>query len=180
MPVRTLLGGLLLGVLYPVWLVAGAFDYFCHRRSRIEHTSGLTESQLHVAQFVAVAVIFVPAVLLRTTFPILILMVAACLVHTALSFVDVSHTIGRRYISTLEQHVHGFLNVIPFVAIALLAILEWDTLSASGSVHWRPDGEPLSRRQQAGLLASFVVLAGAPIVEEWTRSRRAALSGAQR
>ena len=47
------LWGLLLWVLYPLWLLAGAIDYVCHRRTNIEHTSGATESLLHLAQFAA-------------------------------------------------------------------------------------------------------------------------------
>src|SRR5690606_6298255 len=35
---------------YPAWLIAGGIDYWCHRHSSIERTSGVVESLYHVAQ----------------------------------------------------------------------------------------------------------------------------------
>jgi hypothetical protein len=32
----------------PLWLIAGLADWFCHRASDIEHTSGPKESVLHL------------------------------------------------------------------------------------------------------------------------------------
>ncbi|KKJ01741.1 diguanylate cyclase, partial [Burkholderia gladioli] len=43
------------GVL-PVWLAAGLADWWCHRRSRIEATSGLRVSLLHLAQLAEVGI----------------------------------------------------------------------------------------------------------------------------
>jgi hypothetical protein len=31
----------------PIWFIAGVADYFCHRRSKVETTSGMTESLIH-------------------------------------------------------------------------------------------------------------------------------------
>jgi len=31
----------------PLWIAAGLADWFCHRRTRIERTSGLTENAFH-------------------------------------------------------------------------------------------------------------------------------------
>ena len=172
MQLRTLLSGFLTSVLYPMWLVAGASDYICHRRTRIERTSGVTESWLHVAQFISIAVIFVAAVLLEITLAVVIAMIVALIAHTVLSFIDVAYTMRYRHISTLEQHVHGFLDVIPFVAVGLLAILYWDEVSLANGAPLRLKDEPLSKVQAGVLLGSFGVLAGIPILEEWFRTRR--------
>jgi 4-hydroxybenzoate polyprenyltransferase len=179
MQLRTLLGVFLAYVLYPLWLFGGAVDYLCHRKTDIAHTSGERESLLHLAQFSTIAAIFVGAVLLEITSAVIVLMMLAVVAHTALSFIDVSYTLSRRHISTLEQHVHGLLNVIPFVAVALLAILNWDQLQThSGESLVRLKDEPLAPVHVGLLLGSFSVLAGIPVLEEWLRTHlaRAAMS----
>lgn len=170
MPLRTLLGGFLVWLLYPLWLVAGGIDYFCHRQTDIEHTSGPKESAFHVAEFVAVGFIVVAAAMLEITLAVLVLMFAAACVHTVLSFVDVSYTEGRRRITALEQHAHGVLNVLPFIVVALLAMMHWDDLLTGGALRWRD--APLTLQQQVALIGSFVVLAGTPVFEELFRTRQ--------
>lgn len=175
MALRTLLGEFLAWVVYPLWLLAGAGDYLSHRSTHIERTSGNPESWLHVAQFVAIAIIFCCAVLLEITLGVLAIMALALILHAALSLTDVSYTLGRRHISAFEQHVHGFMDVLPFIAVCLLALTHWDTLvarEANGSMlRWKD--APLTWAEIALLLGSFFVLAGGPIAEEWFRTRRA-------
>ena len=92
-----------------------------------------------------------------------------------LAFVDVSYTQGRRHISPLEQHVHGYLEVLPIVAVALWVVLAFDELgTAPWALQW---DSPLSRLPRIALLGSFFVLAGTPIVEEWLRTRRRPAGG---
>jgi hypothetical protein len=66
--------------------------------------------------------------------------------------------------------VHGFMDVLPLVAVATLGVQHWREIRAG------PDGielaGPVSSRQVL-LLLSFVVLAGFPIVEELVRTLRA-------
>ena len=38
---------LILYVILPIWTVAGAVDWWCHRRTKIEENSGLRESLIH-------------------------------------------------------------------------------------------------------------------------------------
>ncbi len=177
MQLRMLLGGFLAWVLYPLWLIGGAVDYLCHRRTDIQHTSGIQESWYHVAQFITIALVFVGAVLLQITLPVVIVLMVLVLAHTVLSFIDVSYTLGRRHISTTEQHAHGLLNVIPLIAVGVLAILNWQTLLApSTDSVVRLRDEPLSATHVAMLLGSFSVLAGGPVLEEWLRTYRARLN----
>lgn len=170
MPLRALLGESLVWVLYPLWLVAGGIDYLCHRHTDIERTSGATESSFHIAEFLTIGFIVVAAALLEITLVVLILMFAAACVHTALAFVDVSYTIGRRRITALEQHVHGVMNVLPFVAVAILAMLNWDHLLYGSALRWKD--APLTLQQQILLISSFVILAGAPVFEELLRTKQ--------
>jgi hypothetical protein len=184
MQLRTLLGEFLAWVLYPLWLLSGVTDYLCHRRTDISHTSGIRESWFHVAQFLTVALLFLCAVLLQVTLAVAILMVALVLAHSVLSFVDVSYTLGRRHISATEQHAHGFLDVIPLVAVGLLAVLNWEAMQARApgieQSAIRMKDQPLAAVHIAMLLGSFGVLAGGSVVEEWLRTHRARMARSKR
>lgn len=168
MPLRTLLLNFLSFAVYPAWLIAGALDYACHRRTKIEHTSGRTEGWLHVAQFVTIAIIFFAAVLLKPTLAMIAIAGTAAMLHLVLSYVDVSYTQSKRFISPLEQHVHAFLNVLPIVAVCLLALIgSSDGLWSNGLV---PQVHELSPRTLTLFIGSFVVLAGTPVIEEFLRT----------
>jgi hypothetical protein len=166
-----LLEALLVWGLYPVWLLAGAADYLCHRRSDIEHTSGSKESWFHLLQFLCLLVALSAAVLLKTNAVVFGVIVAAVLSHSLLSFFDVSYTDGRRYISPIEQQVHGFMDVLPWVATALFGVLHWPEIR-SGITSSLFVLRTSLELEHGLLLGSFIVLTGAPILEELMRTRR--------
>jgi hypothetical protein len=181
MTVRELLQTVLLWGIYPVWLLAGAGDYLCHRQTDIEHTSGTKESWFHVLQFASLLPAFAAAVLLKVNAVVFTLIVVCVIAHSVLAHVDISYTDGLRHISPMEQHVHGFMEVLPLVAAALLGILHWPEISAgvSDPMLSRPIfSQPLfSLRAPIDiarmlLVGSFAVLAGVPIVEELARTYR--------
>jgi hypothetical protein len=155
-------------VIYPAWLAAGGLDYLCHRRADIEHTSGVTESRLHVAQWVCMALIVALGVIAQITLAVWIVLLLAALAHSALAYIDVSYTQARRRITPLEQLAHNYLEVLPLIAVALLAFIHWP-LETEPSVAVR-DGLGWG---DAALLGSFVFLAGAPVFEELLRTLRA-------
>ena len=164
------LSALLLWVMYPVWLLAGAGDYVCHRLTDIERTSGATESWLHVAQFAVLASAFACAVLLQMSTAVFIVMVVLVLAHSALSYIDVRYTDGRRRILPIEQTIHGFMEVLPLGAVALIGVQHWPEIR-SGSLVFA--GRAALEWDRVLLLASFVVLAGVPVLEELLRTVRA-------
>lgn len=166
---RDSLSALLLWGIYPVWLLAGAGDYFCHHRTDIERTAGATESWLHLAQFGCLAVAFACALLLEISAAVFVLMVMLVLTHSLLSYIDVRYTEGRRHIAPIEQTVHGFMDVLPLVAVALLGVQHWPEIRA-GSVTFAP--LPSIELERMLLLLSFVALAGLPIIEELLRCLR--------
>lgn len=170
MDIRELLQTLLVWGLYPVWLLAGAVDYLCHRQTDIEHTSGTRESWLHLLQFISLLIPFAAAALLHMNAIVFGVMAAVVIAHSVLAHIDVSYTDGRRHISPIEQLVHGFMDVLPIVALALIGVLHWSQITAS------PDAPVFSLRplelERALLVASFAVLAGVPIVEELARTYR--------
>lgn len=168
---RELLQALLLWGLYPAWLLAGAGDYLCHRLTDIEHTSGVTESWLHLLQFVSLLIAFAAVVFLQLNVVVYGLIVVLVVVHSVLAHMDVSYTDGRRHISPFEQLVHGFMDVLPLVAVALIGVLHWSAITGP------LDGPLLSLRAPLDLgrvllVGSFAVLAGVPILEELARTRR--------
>jgi hypothetical protein len=158
-------------VLYPLWLAAGAADYLCHRRTHIEHTSGVVESWLHIAQFISIGALLALATLFSITTMVWVCLLALALVHSALSFLDVAYSEKRRRISPTEQLMHGFLNVIPLIAVGWLGVLNWPLSSRAASGPWF-ESTPMM------LLVSFGALAGAPILEEFVRTLRARGSAA--
>jgi hypothetical protein len=174
MELRTVLLGLLAWVLYPLWLLAGAADYLCHRRTAIERTSGAHESWLHLAQLACIGIALVLAAAFEATRPVLLLMLVAVLTHSVLAFVDVSYTSGRRYISPFEQQVHGYLDVIPLIAVCLFGALHWSQPQAGATAFVLDDGFVAGK--PAVLLLSFAVLAGVPVIEELIRALRARVS----
>jgi hypothetical protein len=167
MDLRSFLTGLIAWGLYPAWLAAGGLDYLCHRRTDIDHTSGVTESWLHVAQLACMALIVALGVLAHITLAVFIVLALAALAHSALAFIDVSYTQSRRAITPLEQLAHNYLEVLPLVVVALLAVIHWPLekdvwFAARPGIGW---GHAL-------LLGSFAVLAGVPVFEELLRTLR--------
>jgi hypothetical protein len=157
--------------IYPAWLLAGLGDYLCHRRTAIDRTSGVRESWLHVAQLVCLAVAFACAVLLQITTAVLIVLVVLVAAHSLLSYIDVRYTDGRRRILPIEQTVHGFMDVLPITAVALLGVQHWPEIR-DGSMTLAPVAAV--NQDRILLLSSFVVLAGVPVLEELLRTLRTA------
>lgn len=171
MQLRQLLFYLLVFVLYPAWLLSGGIDYLCHRRTRIEETAGPTESWLHLAQFLVLGAAFAVAVLFTPTVTTIACVFAGVVAHTALSYIDVSYTVHRRFISPLEQLVHGAMDWIPIFGVALLVVLYWNQLAGDTSGAVALDAAT-SLRQKTLLVGSYFVLAGVPVVEELMRTLR--------
>lgn len=179
MELRSNLVLLLSCVLYPLWLGAGAADYICHRLTDMEQTSGVRESLLHVAQFIVLACALLATLLLEMTALVFTLVAALVVVHTVLAYVDVRYTQGRRLISPFEQQVHGWMDIIPLVALGLIAVLNWQRISAGFSWPAMQLRRPTMPAAQFWLLfGSFLVLSGGSVFEELLRNWRASLTSA--
>jgi hypothetical protein len=164
-------------LLYGLWLAAGLVDYLCHRWSHIERTSGVTESSYHLLQFLVLGLGLLAATLLAVTPLVLLAIVMSVAAHSVLVYRDVAYTEGRRVISPLEQHVHGYLEVLPVVAVGLLVLFEWnDVATAAWTLRWK--APPLSAAELATILGSFFVLGGTPILEELLRVSSSSQSSA--
>jgi hypothetical protein len=154
-----LLWGLLGYVVFPLWLLSGVADYLCHARSDIAHTSGSRESALHLLQTAEIGLPVLVFLFLSTNALTLAVMAAGVVTHTATSWRDVKFAAQLRHISPAEQYVHSFLNVLPWIALALVAILHWPVVVAMFDPAIASDWQPRWRQPpfNGGIL--FVVLA---------------------
>ena len=131
MTAQAMAATLLLWVIYPLWLLAGAVDMLCHRRTSLPTTSGIVESGLHLAQLGLIGCAVLMTLFFTVTKLTIALMAALILLHSIASFVDVAYTDPRRRIPPLEQHIHAYLEVLPWTALFAVAIWQWPTLRAS-------------------------------------------------
>jgi hypothetical protein len=179
MELRSNLVLLLSCMLYPLWLGAGAADYICHRLTDMEHTSGVRESLLHVAQFSVLACALLATLSLEMTAVVFTLVAVLVIIHTVLAYIDVRYTQDRRPILPFEQQVHGWMDVIPLIAVGLIAVLHWERISAGFSWTGIELQRPMLSAAQFWLLfGSFLVLSGGAVFEELLRNWRASLTSA--
>jgi hypothetical protein len=172
MTLREWLWGLLAFGVLPAWLAAGGADWWCHRRSRIEHTSGAKESRLHLLLFVQVAAPASIALWFEVSAGLFALMATCVIAHMLTSWWDTSYAQPKRHIAPIEQQIHSWLEMLPLFALLIVGVLQVDELrERHWSINWR--AEPLPAPWVAGTLLAFAAGA-ALIIEEWWRSARAA------
>lgn len=116
----------LLYFILPLWVGAGLFDYFLHKRTRIESTSGTKESILHILQLAEAGLPVIVALLFEINALVIAAMLIALIIHEATALWDVTYAHTRRYISPWEQHVHSFLEVLPIMAVSFVTVLYWN------------------------------------------------------
>ncbi|MGK5727924.1 diguanylate cyclase [Streptomyces sp. URMC 124] len=170
---------LLYGVL-PLWVVPAVADWWMHKKTRIEHTSGVKESAVHALMMTEAGVPVAMGLLARINPLVLSVMGGAALAHGATALYDVSLATKEREVRPVEQHIHSFLEVLPLSAMAFTACLHADEVRATlrggrGRGDWLllPKERPLPVKYLAGL--GVVIGAGVilPYAEELSRCLRA-------
>jgi hypothetical protein len=170
----------LLLIVMPIWLAAGLLDWWCHRTSHIETTSGVGESLLHLAMLAEGGFAVLIGLFLEVNGLVLALFVATYLVHEATSYWDLTFANARREVRPFEQRVHDYLGVVPFAALSLVLVLHWPQAAAwfgAGpeplklTLEWKH--QPLSTTSIASLLGAIVVFELVPFLEELIRTLRA-------
>ncbi len=154
----------------PAWLLAGGADWFCHRRSGIERTSGPRESWLHLILYLQIAVPAVLGLWLEISATLLVIMATGVLAHMATSWWDTAFSQPRRFIAPIEQLVHSWLEMVPLFALILVAAIH-ATEFAQPRWHLVLRAPSLPVIQRWGF--TLAVLAGIPlIIEEIWRGMR--------
>jgi len=170
---------LLMVAVIPLWIAAGLADWWCHRRTAIEYTSGLPENAFHWLLLAEGGVALLAVALFESNGAVLLLVFAAFLAHEVTTFVELRYTVPLRAVTPGEQMVHSFVELLPLVLLALLAVMRWDQVLA-----FFDGGEPdlaLRLKQPSwppaylGAVALAVLLLNAlPLAEESIRCARAA------
>jgi hypothetical protein len=169
----------LMYVVIPLWLIAGLADWTCHRATKIEKTSGLKESLLHLLMLGEVGVPILAALFLQISAPVIGLMLGALALHQVTSIWDVSYTAKRREIPPIEQHVHTYLEMIPMMATTFVSVLHWPKVQELFGRRERRDmtirlkEDPLPAPYIAATLGAVAVFAILPFLEEAWRCSRA-------
>jgi len=164
-------------VLLPSWAVPALADYRYHKRSRIEDTTGLPEAQPHALMMLEIGAAVAAALFLRITRTVFVGMLGCAAAHAVTSAQDIRLAYDSpREVSPGEQHVHGFLEVMPWTVIGTLTCLHWQQIR-----HSEPDSPRLAWRDPplpwwyrvAAAGAAVAGVAG-PYADETRRCRRAA------
>ncbi|ELS57757.1 hypothetical protein [Streptomyces viridochromogenes] len=175
--VRYLLYGLL-----PSWFVPGVADWWMHRRTRIEETAGTKESLIHSLMMAEVGLPIALTLRYEVNPLLLSAQLGATAAHEATALWDVRTAVDSdREVKPVEQHIHSFLESLPFAALASLMCLHADQVkSLLRGGHGDPDAwrlVPRRRSLSGGYLAGVGVAIGAcvllPYGEELLRCVRA-------
>jgi hypothetical protein len=178
---RILLINLILYGLLPLWGITGFIDWWCHRRSRIEETTGLKESLAHSVMGLQLGIPIVMGLVFEINVLILLICFAALLSHSAVAHWDVRYSSPKRHITVWETHVHAYMATIPFFILLLIMIINWDVVLTLISLDWQGQFslEPTGNAQvtsayRRGYLIFMTVFCVFPYVEENLRCYLAA------
>ena len=167
-------------IFVPLWAAAGLSDWYWHKRTDIEHTAGLPESLLHIVMFGEAGVPLLLALFCEVNAGSFAASIASIIVHELTAFVDVRYAANHRKIPQWEDHTHSFLEVLPFTALSMTAIIHWGefrSLLAAGherpDFRFRPKRRRLPMRHIAELAAILAFGVALPYANELYRCWRA-------
>ena len=172
-----LLQAILMYGVVPLWAAAGTADYLCHRASRIEETSGPKESMMHLLELIEAGGPLLAVLFLEVNAGVLLFMMLGLVVHQATAVWDVRYANQTREVSPAEQHVHGIMEMLPLMAVVIVAVIYWPAMlsllghgSASYAIELKE--RPLPTWYLASVLAAAVGM-GSLYVEELARTLHA-------
>jgi hypothetical protein len=164
---------LLMYVVFPLWVAAGFADWSCHVRTGIAVTSGLKENALHWLMYAEIGVGMLAVAFFEIDAAVLAIVFAVFVVHEATVYWDLDYSTMRRDVGPFEQMVHSFLELLPLLSLALLAIIAWPQALAvahlgEGVADWslRMKDEPWPVGYIAVALAASVLFNALPLVQE--------------
>ncbi|HJL96820.1 MAG TPA: hypothetical protein QF401_01590 [Candidatus Poseidoniaceae archaeon] len=173
----TLVLNVILYVLLPLWGIASMLDWWCHKQTDIEATSGLHEANIHCLMGAQIGLPLVLSLIFEVNVLILLLCFAALIAHEFIAHYDVHYTTGKREISIWEVHAHNYLATLPFFLILLIIVRKWEvfldliTLNWAGGFSFQLRQEPLgaSGNYAAIYIATMSILVVVPYMQEWWR-----------
>lgn len=169
----------LLYFIVPLWLAAGFADWLCHRKTKIEKTTGAKETLIHLLMLGEMGVPVLAGLFLEINAAVLALMIGAFFVHEATALWDVSYAVTRRKVTPIEQHIHSFLEMLPLMAVSFISVLHWRKLlelfglAKERDMTIRLKRDPLPKTYIATTLTAVVAFNLLPYLEELWRDWRA-------
>jgi hypothetical protein len=151
--------------LLPAWFVPGVLDWWQHRRTDIEHTAGVRESLIHLLMMAEVGVPITLVLLCEINPLVLAITLATIAAHEATALWDVK-TAGDsgREVRPIEQHIHSFLESLPFTGTTAIACLHWN--DARKLLHGNDSGSAWRlRSKQHRLPTPYLTGVGAEVVK---------------
>jgi hypothetical protein len=169
---------ILMYVLVPLWIVAGTLDWLCHRRTRIQDTSGLPENAFHWLLLAEGGLVLLSIALLEVNAGVLLLAFAGFLAHELTTYVELRYTVSRRNVQPVEQMIHSFMELMPLAILALLAAMQWEQVLAllgdgTPSLDLRAKDEPWPATWLLACGVAVLALNLLPMAEETLRCLRA-------
>jgi hypothetical protein len=169
---------LLMYVVLPLWLLAGVADWMSHKKTHIEKNSGATESMLHIALILEMALPILAALFLRVNAAFFLLSGIALLIHQITVYIDLKYSYSRRPILPVEQMIHGVQEVLPLTGVLMLAGLYWGQFMALFGVGSEPADLAIVAKDDP-LPLWYTLIASAAgfgvtmlFIEEWVRCVR--------
>lgn len=157
----------------PLWLIMGFADWYCHKKSEIEKTTGVRESLLHSIMGVQVGVPIFLGLYFQINVLLLLIMFAVLVFHEIVAHVDVKYALNTREISIFETHVHSFLEVLPFVIVALIICINWSSFVDLITFNWAGNmglvWKPQPAKYVTGYFVTLIILDVIPFIEELIR-----------
>jgi hypothetical protein len=114
---------ILMYVVYPVWVAAGLADWATHRRTGIAVTSGLKENLLHWLMYFEIGAGMLAVAFLEINAAVLAIVFAVFVLHEITVYSDLDYSTMKRDVGPFEQMVHSFLELLPLLSLALLALV---------------------------------------------------------
>ena len=114
---------LLMYAVLPLLIAVGFFDWLCHRATRIESTSGLTENIVHWLMFAQLGTAVMVVAAFETNLAVLLWVGLAFALHELTVWLELRYTVEKRQVRPIEQVVHSFMELLPLVAFALLVVI---------------------------------------------------------
>lgn len=136
MDTHQLLINLILYGLLPLWGISGLADWFCHRASHIETTSGIKESLIHSLMGIQMGIPIILCLIFHVNVLILLICIAAWVAHELVAHWDVTYTSPIRNITIWEMHAHNYLATLPLFLLMLIAVINWDVVVKLFSLDW--------------------------------------------
>lgn len=155
---------LLMYGLFPLWVAAGFADWICHARTGIAATSGLGENGLHWLMYAEIVAGVAAVLYFELNVAVLAIVFAVFVLHEITVYGELQYSTMLRDVAPFEQMVHSFMELLPLVALVLLALVAWPLQLDDWSLRPRSGPWPLDTIGIA--LAATLLFNALPLAQE--------------